>query len=552
MLFALISLSSAQDIDTLEVAGGHWEGSGALQLAHPVLGEQGSFYGGVGFALADDPLVFIDGNDVETVIVHRQASARLGAGYTVHERVRIDLAVSGYGTSGPDLSGFAMGDIRLGALVRLAGDESLGFAIAPSVDIPTGNDAAYSGGTFGGQLTAAVGGQKERLGWRANVGIDLGGSQPIGEVDRGTSFLAGVGANVGVTESVDLGAEITSSIGLVGQDGWRSNPTEGHLYGQWRHESGLGIGAGAGTAIIGGIGAPDWRVLGTLSFAKPPGPDDSDGDGLIDENDDCPNDPEDEDGFQDGDGCPDEDNDGDGVLDVDDSCPMDPEDVDGFEDADGCPDPDNDGDGFLDVDDQCPLDPGTVEGCPDGDADGTADKDDECPTEAGPLDAYPAGCPDRDADQVADVRDQCPDEPDDDRADPMRSDGCPSKVVVTKEKIEILDKIYFNTGKSTIKPVSYSILEDVAKVLNANQDITKIEVAGHTDSDDTDERNLELSQARGEAVVKHMADRHGVDASRLDPKGYGESMPVVPNDTAENKARNRRVEFVIMEQEGVE
>ena len=86
----------------------------------------------------------------------------------------------------------------------------------------------------------------------------------------------------------------------------------------------------------------------------PPGPGDKDGDGIPDNVDKCPNDPEDKDGFEDADGCPDLDNDKDGIPDAADKCPNDPEDKDGFEDADGCPDPDNDKDGIPDAADKCP------------------------------------------------------------------------------------------------------------------------------------------------------------------------------------------------------
>ena len=98
---------------------------------------------------------------------------------------------------------------------------------------------------------------------------------------------------------------------------------------------------------------------------------DRDGDGILDDVDKCPDEPEDKDGFEDEDGCPDPDNDKDGILDVDDLCPNEPEDKDGFEDEDGCPDPDNDKDGILDVDDKCPNEPETYngfedeDGCPD-------------------------------------------------------------------------------------------------------------------------------------------------------------------------------------------
>jgi len=132
-------------------------------------------------------------------------------------------------------------------------------------------------------------------------------------------------------------------------------------------------------------------------------PQDSDKDGVLDKNDKCPDQPEDEDDWEDEDGCPDPDNDKDGIADLDDKCPINPEDKDGFQDEDGCPDPDNDGDGVPDIQDRCPLDPETVNGIEDGD-----------------------GCPeaDKDNDGIVDGRDGCPDDPED-KDNYMDSDGCP-------------------------------------------------------------------------------------------------------------------------------
>lgn len=96
----------------------------------------------------------------------------------------------------------------------------------------------------------------------------------------------------------------------------------------------------------------------------PSGRGDRDGDGIKDDDDQCPDDPEDFDGFQDEDGCRDPDNDQDGILDVEDKCPNEPEDKDAFEDEDGCPDGDNDGDGVPDAADACPTVMGTNNGCP--------------------------------------------------------------------------------------------------------------------------------------------------------------------------------------------
>jgi len=267
----------------------------------------------------------------------------------------------------------------------------------------------------------------------------------------------------------------------------------------------------------------------------------------VDEEDTCPLQPEDADNFEDADGCPDPNNDGDGLMDVDDRCPNNPEDADGFEDTDGCPEADNDQDGLVDAEDRCPIDPGPAStmGCPDRDSDGLSDEDDECPDQGGPRETN--GCPDSDSDRVPDVRDACPSEPADARIDPRRSNGCPSRVVVTKQSIEILEMVYFETNKAVIKPVSYGLLDDVAKTLNTYTDIKLIEVSGHTDNVGKDDANLKLSQARSEAVMKYLVTK-GVDPTRLVARGYGETKPIDTNDTAEGRAKNRRVAFTILQQ----
>ena len=253
----------------------------------------------------------------------------------------------------------------------------------------------------------------------------------------------------------------------------------------------------------------------------PPAPPDRDHDGIIDRLDKCPDDPEDKDGFQDADGCPDPDNDSDGIPDQTDKCPNDPEDKDGFQDADGCPDPDNDGDGIPDHTDKCPNEPEDKDGfqdedgCPDpdNDGDGFADKDDKCPNEKG-----------------------------------VAPDGCPhyKLVVVTAKKIELKQTVYFDFNKATIKRVSYPLLDDVAKAL-ADHPKIKVEIQGHTDSVGDDDYNLKLSQKRAESVMAYLVGK-GVDQSRMVPKGYGENVPIADNRTKAGRDMNRRVEFVITEQ----
>jgi len=185
---------------------------------------------------------------------------------------------------------------------------------------------------------------------------------------------------------------------------------------------------------------PDMMVHVGLSWNLPVGGRDSDGDGIQDRLDPCPRAPEDYDGFEDHDGCPDPDNDQDGVPDVADLAPNVPEDHDGWQDEDGVPDLDNDGDGFLDRDDACPLEAEDFDGhqdddgCPeefeDRDGDGIADEDDVCPDDPEDLDGYRDGdgCPDpdNDLDGIPDSLDACPDQAED--YDGVEDhDGCPEQ-----------------------------------------------------------------------------------------------------------------------------
>jgi outer membrane protein OmpA-like peptidoglycan-associated protein len=348
-----------------------------------------------------------------------------------------------------------------------------------------------------------------------------------------------------------VGTELTSTLTLAGGVGpFNKNPTEGHLYAQYATDAGLVLSGGAGTGLVAGVGAPDVRLFANISYHTRGVPPvyDQDADGILDEADACPLEAEDIDSFEDEDGCPDLDNDQDGIPDERDQCPRQPEDIDTFKDMDGCPDPDNDGDRVLDSEDECPKQPGTIQtkGCPDGDGDGVVDSLDNCVDEPGP--ANTSGCPDRDRDRIPDKRDACPDEPADPRVDPARSDGCPKRVVVTMNKIEILDKIHFETGKAKIRRDSFDLLDEIAQVLVDNPDIASLEVAGHTDNQGGEELNMKLSQSRAEAVMMHLVKKGAIDPSRLVAKGYGPTRPIEDNSTEEGRAANRRVEFVILKQ----
>ncbi len=252
----------------------------------------------------------------------------------------------------------------------------------------------------------------------------------------------------------------------------------------------------------------------------PPRPQDGDGDGILDKDDKCPAEPEDKDGFEDADGCPDPDNDKDGILDAKDRCPTEPEDADGYQDDDGCPDPDNDQDGIADKDDKCPNEKEDRDGFEDADG---------CPD------------PDNDKDGVLDATDKCPNEP-----GPAAEGGCPQKfnlINITSDKIEIRQTILFATGKATILAKSYPLLDEVVTALRSRPSM-RLRIEGHTDGRGARAMNVRLSQARADSVKAYLAG-HSIPIDRLESRGYGPDQPIETNKTAAGRDRNRRVEFMI-------
>jgi OOP family OmpA-OmpF porin len=126
----------------------------------------------------------------------------------------------------------------------------------------------------------------------------------------------------------------------------------------------------------------------------------------------------------------------------------------------------------------------------------------------------------------------------------------PKRVEVTQDKIVINEKIQFDYNKATIKPESHGLLNEIVSVIKENPHIKKISIEGHTDSDGSYNYNLKLSDDRSASVMKYLTD-HGIDAGRLASRGFGESKAIAPNDTDEGQEKNRRVEFMITEQEEV-
>ena len=257
---------------------------------------------------------------------------------------------------------------------------------------------------------------------------------------------------------------------------------------------------------------------------------DTDGDGIYDKDDACPEVA----GLKQFNGCPD--TDADGITDASDSCP----DVAGPAEFNGCPD--TDGDGIADKDDACPDVAGlkSLGGCPDTDGDGITDKSDKCPDVKGPKENGGCPWPDRDGDKVLDKDDKCPDE-----AGTVSNNGCPE---VTEEAIKKLNDyaktILFDTNKDTFKQQTYPVLLAISAILKEYPS-SKFSIEGHTDSDGSNEFNLRLSDSRAIAVKKYLVEQ-GIDEFRLSAMGYGESKPIDTNKTKAGKANNRRVEVKLV------
>jgi outer membrane protein OmpA-like peptidoglycan-associated protein len=550
----------------------------------------------------------------------------------------INLYMSGNNVSevGVASSGFSqggVGDLRLQLKWLIVQDwKGLSFAFSPILTFPTASNNTFGGepGNVSFRPRVVLGYSWKNLFAAANLGYLVRQSTLIFSSEIGNQLLYGVGVGYKFHPRLLALAELNGRSGIGSKSGCVYNPTlktttcsdtssndldANPLETDFGVRVPLAMGfeatGGVGVGIIRAVGTPSFRVLAGLRWA--PDYRDSDGDGVPDAVDRCPTEPEDKDGFQDEDGCPDPDNDGDMIPDSVDKCPNEPEDKDGFQDDDGCPEPDNDGDKIPDIKDACPNQPETYngyrdddgcpdepdrdndnvpdavdkcpdepedkdgfqddDGCPDpdNDGDGVPDKFDDCPNDAEDMDGFKDddGCPDpdNDGDGICDPwvqkqglskkyahicrgSDKCPNE-----AETINGyqddDGCPDKgnshVKIEEGKVVITKKIFFDTSKATIKKISNRILDELAAVLLAHQEIKGVRVEGHTDSQGDAKKNKELSQHRAEAVRTYLIGK-GVAAGRLFAIGYGPEKPIAENKTAKGREQNRRVEFVILEQ----
>jgi outer membrane protein OmpA-like peptidoglycan-associated protein len=476
----------------------------------------------------------------------------------------VPVVVSQTGTGSSSLASAGLGNPWFTAKAALLDERHpVSLAAGLGVGIPIGTGPALGNGGLEVAPRIQVGHAYDTWQWGAELGYlyrPLSSLVPVtgvvGEAVGSQLWLAGTVTSVSATGprgEVSVRAHAPLNGGTPG--------LEVQLGGRWPLGD-VEVFFSAGPGFFGDPSTPLVRAYLGLAFGNVPltqplcvegrdypvaaCPDlDKDGDGIKNSVDACPLEPEDKDGFEDGDGCPDRDNDRDGVPDASDRCPG----VAGPVDNQGCPDADADGDGVVDRLDRCPAQAEDKDGfqdedgCPDldNDADGVADAQDACPDQAGP--AGNRGCParDTDGDGVADHEDNCPTV-----KGVKENAGCPATqrqlVVLTADKLKILDKVFFDLGRSSIQPRSLGLLDNVAQVLVAHPELKQVSIEGHTDNQGLAAQNKKLSQERADAVKAYLVKR-GVEAARLTATGLGQEQPAESNDTPAGRDANRRVEF---------
>jgi len=448
------------------------------------------------------------------------------------------VATTAFSTTGP-----AIGDTRLDARYVIARGTDGAFGVQLSFFIPTGAGSSTNFGGDGPQIEpmflitgehtlrvgrlpiTIVGNLAYVLRHDNSINDPAGHFGPPDGLGVGNELRIAVGALVPLfRDRFRVGLTVMAQTGLQPDDDIightfltsQNTPVEWQAEGRMRlpKVSFLDpwfVGAGFGSRLSDGYGGPDFRLIGVVGMYLPitdTGPKqrrdrvreslhestkDTDGDGIPDDLDACPEEPEDHKYPDPNDGCPTpSDRDGDGIPDAYDKCPDQPEDKDGIDDEDGCPEDDVDRDGVPDTKDACPREPG---------------------------------------------------QPDPD----PRINGCPKFIHLEGAQVRILQQVHFDTGSATILPDSFPMLQEIVALLRATPGIRRMRIEGHTDNRGDADMNLDLSRRRAASVRQWLVD-HGIEAGRLESEGYGLTRPVASNDTDEGRSLNRRVEFHILEQ----
>jgi len=320
--------------------------------------------------------------------------------------------------------------------------------------------------TLGALFRLPDGSERRNVGLWASAAM---GAALTGKDVRAT-WEAGLGYGIGVSESIAIGP-LVRFVQVIQPDSALA-PSDARI-------------------VLGGV------RLSLLDRHRQPAPPprddrDRDGDGIADDRDQCPDVAEDQDGFEDQDGCPEEDNDRDGILDANDRCPNVAEDKDGFEDEDGCFDEDNDRDGILDKDDQCPLEPETVNG----------ERDDD-------------GCPDE------------------------------GLIVMRDDRIVLEERVLFDLNSPRVKRSAEPVLRAIIKLQEQHPEWTRVRIEGHADARGNAAFNQQLSERRATTVRQALVSL-GMKEELIVAEGYGATRLLTSETSDEAHARNRRVEFAVI------
>jgi outer membrane protein OmpA-like peptidoglycan-associated protein len=519
---------------------------------------------------ADQPLRLQSSNTSSTgAIVGSQMFLHVAGSLTLFDRavvsVSLPIAVlqSGQsldvgGTSVAAPTSASLGDLRIGARVRIVGDDEGPAQLAAGgyVYVPTG--ALDGNGSYTGDGSARVAphllfGGKYRLLPSLTLAYTSLGGFSIKSSKNPTSVVYGVGvAALLMKETLQIGPEFYASTPIqpgnfsLGTDEKvaLTNTTNAELLfgARWRFWEGLSVGAAGGPGLSKAIGTPAFRVTGVIAWAPVPEPTsaeenqgDADHDGIPDATDACPYaagvanaDPKKQ-------GCPIVDDDDDGIPNDQDACPNEYAKPTDTSDRKGCPPP--------------PPPPDT-------DGDTIPDTKDACPKEAGPISQDPAknGCPppppnpDTDGDGINDSDDACPNDRGVKSSD-AKANGCKTLVRSSDKQIALFQSIDFRVAKKDLPPIeaaSEPVLAQLKDLLTERPDILKIEIGAYTDNEGKEAFNVKTSQSRADSVKKWLVD-HGVAEGRLVAKGYGPKNPIADNKTKEGRAKNKRIEITILE-----
>ena len=544
-----------------------------------------------------------DDADESVALVSGQLYAHFGGSLVLWDRVRVGLNVplallnsgkngiaEGYSVTAP--TGVAIGDVRLGADVRLLGVYGSPFTMTLGMQafLPSGQPASFTGD---GKIRLlprlmAAGTVNSMFTYGAMLGVMYRANDTgFAGKETGTEFTFGASAGLRVLDGkLVFGPEFYGST-VVASAVEAPTPSKAPLellMGAHYTAGQVRFGLGAGPGLTRGLGTPVVRVLGSIEWA-PPADVDTDHDGILDPVDACLTIPGVPDPNPKKHGCP-RDTDDDGIIDALDACVK----VPGVPNPDpkknGCP-PDRDNDGILDAEDACPDVPGVksanamLNGCPvdedvsvevpvDRDKDGVLDWMDKCPDVPGLKEAPKGlspekkakweaefiGCPpDIDDDKILNWDDACPKKPGQANKEDPAKHGCPV-AFIDHCQIKLTRKVFFEVQKADFKTTpkekkeTNEVLNAVLKILKEHPEIKKLEVQGHA-SKTTDPKkwtpkdNKKLSDDRAAKVVAWLVEQ-GIDPSRLTPIGHGEDVPLEGYPTTPQfRDYHQRVEFHI-------